>query len=89
MEIANVRDKLGVLFEHPPSPDMHKRRGELMQELDNLLGKEETFWRQRARTQWLKEVIGIQGSSILALISTILAYYGSEGGGGSSVFSAV
>ncbi|KAM2306135.1 hypothetical protein ACFXTH_025612 [Malus domestica] len=56
MEIANVRDKLGVLFEHPPSPDMHKRRGKLMQELDNLLGREETFWRQRARTQWLKEV---------------------------------
>lgn len=55
MEIVKIMDKLGVLFEHYPSPDLHERRGELMHELDNLLSREETFWRQRARTQWLKE----------------------------------
>lgn len=43
MEISKVRNKLGVWFEHPPSPNLHERRGKLMQELDNLLGKEETF----------------------------------------------
>lgn len=30
MKIANVRDKLGVLFEHPPSLDLLEHGGELM-----------------------------------------------------------
>lgn len=38
IEIVKVRDKLGVMFEHPYSPNLHERRGELMNELDNLLG---------------------------------------------------
>ena len=42
LEITKVRDKLGVLFEHPLSPDLIKRRGVLMHELDTLLGREET-----------------------------------------------
>lgn len=54
-KIVKVRDKLGTIFEHPPAPDLHERGGVLMQQLDNLLGREETFWWQRARTQWLKE----------------------------------
>lgn len=37
LEIVKVRDKLGVLFEHPPSLDLIKRRGMLMHELDILL----------------------------------------------------
>lgn len=66
-EIAKVRDKLGVIFEHPPAPDLHESGGVLMQQLDNLLGREETFWRQRARTCGLRKGIGIQGFSILVL----------------------
>lgn len=47
-DIAKVRDKLGVLLEHPPAPELHEHMGILMQKLNNLLGHEETFWRQRA-----------------------------------------
>ncbi|XP_070683541.1 uncharacterized protein [Malus domestica] len=41
--IAKVRDKLGVLFEQPPSTTAHKARGELMKRLDLLLGRDETY----------------------------------------------
>ncbi|KAM0996492.1 hypothetical protein ACFX2C_006494 [Malus domestica] len=30
VEIAKVQDKLGVLFEHPPSAEVYEARGELM-----------------------------------------------------------
>lgn len=43
-EIAKVRDKLSVLFEHPPSAEVHAARGELMGQLDSLLGREKTYY---------------------------------------------
>ncbi|KAM1836892.1 hypothetical protein ACFX13_019061 [Malus domestica] len=54
-EIAKVRDKLGVLFEHPPSVELYAARAELLGQLDSLLGREETYWSQRSRVQWLQE----------------------------------
>lgn len=50
LAIAKVREKLGVLFEHPPSMESRVCRVDLMDNLDALLSREETFWRQRSRT---------------------------------------
>lgn len=39
-DITKVQDKLGVLFDHPPSAQLYEAQEELMGSLDSLLGRE-------------------------------------------------
>ncbi|KAM1826015.1 hypothetical protein ACFX13_025421 [Malus domestica] len=50
LEIARVREQLGVLFELPLLVEVRKGRGVLISHMDVLLSRDETFWGQRYKT---------------------------------------
>ncbi|KAM2705849.1 hypothetical protein EV1_035008 [Malus domestica] len=53
-EINRVRQKLGFILAQPLIDDALAERHRLMQRLDQLLGQEEKYWRQRSRVLWIK-----------------------------------
>lgn len=46
--IARVKSKLGFILDQPLSKKSITPRENLLDDLDRLLGQEETFWRQRS-----------------------------------------
>ncbi|KAM1172355.1 hypothetical protein ACFX2G_022945 [Malus domestica] len=53
-EIKKVRQKLGFILAQPLTDDALAERHRLMQRLDQLLGQEEKYWRQRSWALWIK-----------------------------------
>ncbi|XP_061999476.1 uncharacterized protein LOC133716838 [Rosa rugosa] len=54
-DISILRDKLSVFYEPTFSTPPDEVRVQLEKELDELLKKEQDFWRQRAKVFWLQE----------------------------------
>ncbi|KAM2230664.1 hypothetical protein EV2_015351 [Malus domestica] len=53
-EITTIRSKMGFILAQPLTEASIVERESLLQRMDQLLGQEEKYWRQRSRAFWIK-----------------------------------
>lgn len=53
--MAEVREKLRVLWDQPATEQVWEERKLYLERLDSSLSREETYWRQRSQTLWISE----------------------------------
>lgn len=51
--LSFLRDKLDRLIAYTPSDDVINEMGEFWLAMNNKMDKEETYWEQRTRANWL------------------------------------
>ncbi|EXB74889.1 hypothetical protein L484_018597 [Morus notabilis] len=67
--VGNLR---AAKFGNIPKRALGASTGEKERELDRLLALEEYYWKQRARTEWLKEIVEVLENYFIDIFSTSL-----------------
>ncbi|KAM2075329.1 hypothetical protein ACFX1T_038230 [Malus domestica] len=76
-DIDGIQAKLGFILAQPISDVFLAEMANLLTQLDHLLSKEETFWRQRAKNR-IRELTNLQGTwseNIQEIENSVLGYF--------------